>query len=115
MSDDPKATLKNKPTPKKAASISHGDNPPRPGGVGLLLSKRRPVTFQINPSDHQRLDFFFFAFFVFLGIIFLTAFFAFLAIDFAALTTCLVTDFLAFLATAFSFSVLTFSTSSSFS
>ena len=34
------------------------------------------------------------AFFVcLLGIIFLTAFFAFLAIDFAAFTTCLVTDF----------------------
>jgi hypothetical protein len=35
----------------------------------------------------------------------LTAFFAFLAIDFAAFTTCLVTDFLALLATTFSFSV----------
>lgn len=53
---------------------------------------------------HKRLVFFL-AFFVFLGITFLTAFFAFLAIDFAAFTTCLATDFLALLATIFSFSV----------
>ena len=60
------------------------------------------------------MDFFLAFLAFFLGIIFVTAFLAFLAIDFAAVTTCLVTDFfLAFLATVFSFSVWMFLISSS--
>jgi hypothetical protein len=56
---------------------------------------------------------FFLVFLVFLGVIFLMAFVAFLAIDFAALTTRLVTDFfLAFFGRGILLSVSIFSISS---
>jgi hypothetical protein len=64
-----------------------------PGAEGGPLES--PATGWLVRIQRGRYRFdFFFAFLVFfLGIIFLTAFLAFLAIDFAALTTRLVTDF----------------------
>ena len=58
----------------------------------------------VENAGRQRFDFLFLAFFVFFGIIFLTAFLAFLAIDLAAPTTRFTVDFvfLDLLATVFS-------------